>query len=530
MARKWARQLIWGVAAAGLGGCRTPVPMVDAALQQIAAPIDTGFSALPASAKAPAQSKTDATPEPLPPPKAEQKSKFEELLKVPPELPGAEAEPIRVSGSREERAAATRKLYEKPLPPLAQDVPRQPGPNGRPLTLADLQALAASNSLTLRQAAFDVEGARGNLIQAGLLPNPNVGYEGDTIGSGRTAGQQGGYIEQTIKTGGKIRLGQASAAVDYANAQVALRKAQVDLTAKVRNGYFAVIVAQENIVVARALIKLTDDTYRLHIERAAKAGLDAPFEPMALRVLAMQARTTLIQAQDRYISAWKQLAATMNLPDMPPTELAGRPDMPFPIYRYDEALARIVAGGHSELLTAQYGILKAQYQLRLAEVQPVPDVFARGVLQRDYTTPPFNASVNVQIGIPLAIFDRNQGNILQAHAQLGRAIEEVPRVRNDLAQRLADAFEHYQNARATVEYSREAILPDQVRTYRGVYSGYQLFPDKFGVSDIVNAQQTLATALQNYLTALAQAWQAAVDIANLMQTDDLFESIPAAKQ
>jgi cobalt-zinc-cadmium efflux system outer membrane protein len=218
---------------------------------------------------------------------------------------------------------------------------------------------------------------------------------------------------------------------------------------------------------------------------------------------------------------------------MPPTELAGRPDMPLPKFHYDEALALILAGAHTELMTAQNGIIKAQYQLRLAEVTPFPDVFARGVLQRDFTTPPFGASVNVQIGVPLAIFDRNQGNILQARAQLGRAIEEVPRVRNDLAQRLADAFERYNNARALVEYSRAGILPYQVQTYRGVYRSYQLFPDKISVADIVTAQQTLATAIQNYLTALTQAWQAAVDIANLMQLDDLFgqgsqavESIP----
>ena len=373
---------------------------------------------------------------------------------MPLELPGAEAEPIRVTGTKEERAAAIKKLYEKPLPEPAPDIEKQAGPTGHALTLADLQAMAAANSPTLLQAAADVENARGNLIQAGLLPNPNVGYEADTVGQGKTAGQQGGYIEQTIKTAGKIRLGQAAAAADLATAQVALRRAQVDLTAKVRGAYFAVLVAQETFVVDRALVKLTDETYRLHVERVSKANLDAPYEPMALRVLALQARTNLIAAHNHYLSAWKQLAAALNALDMPPTELAGRPDMPLPKFHYDDALAHILAGGHTELLTAENGILKAQYQLRLAEVTPIPDVLARGVLQRDFTTPPFQNTVSVQIGVPLAIFDRNQGNILQARAQLGRAIQEVPRVRNDLAQRLADAFERYNNARTLLDYSR----------------------------------------------------------------------------
>ncbi|MFL5340319.1 MAG: TolC family protein [Gemmataceae bacterium] len=520
MTRKWASRLFWGVAAAGLGGCHTPTPAIDATLQQIAAPIDAGFSTLPAAAQVPAKPKTDATPEPLPPPTPGAKAGPQ--IDVPPELPGAEAEVIPPTRTKEERAALVKKLYSKPLPLLAPDVPRQPGPDGRPLTLADLQALAAANSPTLNQAAADVEAARGNLIQAGLLPNPTVGFEADTVGSGHTAGQQGGYIDQTIKTGGKIRLGQASAAIDLANAQVALRRAQVDLTAKVRGGYFAVVIAQEIMTVARALVKLTDETYRLHLARVEKANLDAPYEPMALRVLAVQARMTLVQAHNRYVSAWNQLAAALNAPDMPPTELAGRPDMPLPKFQYEAAVAQIRAGGHTELMTAQNAILRAQYQLRLAQVTPIPDVLTHFALQRDYTAPPFGTTVNVQIGVPLAVFDRNQGNILQAQAQLGRAIEEVPRVRNDLAQRLAEAFERYNNALALVQASRADILPDQVRTYRGVINSYQVVPDKIGVADIVNAQQTLSTAIQNYLTALTQAWQAATDIANLMQLDDLF--------
>jgi outer membrane protein TolC len=61
-----------------------------------------------------------------------------------------------------------------------------------------------------------------------------------------------------------------------------------------------------------------------------------------------------------------------------------------------------------------------------------------------------------------------------------------------------------------------------VRTYRGVLGRYQLEPDRITLYDVVNAQQTLATAIQNYLTALGAAWQAAVEIAALRQTDDLF--------
>ncbi len=54
---------------------------------------------------------------------------------------------------------------------------RSPGPDGRPYTLADFQRLAAENNPGLRQAASDVEAARGAHDPGWPLSQPDVGYE-----------------------------------------------------------------------------------------------------------------------------------------------------------------------------------------------------------------------------------------------------------------------------------------------------------------------------------------------------------------
>src|SRR5204862_4404673 len=114
---------------------------------------------------------------------------------------------------------------------------------GPPLDLAQLQGMALANHPALRVAAAAVESARGAAVQAGLPPNPTFGFEADTIGSGGTAGQQGAKYEQLIKTAGKLKLAQEAALMNVVNAQVALRRAQIDLTAQVRGTYFGVLVA-----------------------------------------------------------------------------------------------------------------------------------------------------------------------------------------------------------------------------------------------------------------------------------------------
>ncbi|HXG10088.1 MAG TPA: TolC family protein [Gemmataceae bacterium] len=456
-----------------------------------------------------------------------------ERLQIPPEVPGAEAPPIRLPPADpknlKEREEAINRLFP-PLPPLAPDVVPAPGPDGRPLSLDQLQRLALDNSPVIRQASADVAAAHGAAVQAGLYPNPVAGYQADQVGTADTAGLQGGFLEQTIVTAGKLTLARAAAWLEVRNAEVALRRARIDVFTQVRAAYFAVLVAQENVRIARAMSRLTDEVYRIQVElvRSAQA---APYEPLQLRVLALQARANLVQAQNRYLAAWRQLAAALGLPGMPPTELAGRPDAALPMYHYDEVLARVL-GTHTDVLTAQNDVLRARIDLRRAQIVPVPDVMVRGLVQRDHTTPPFPTVVSVQVGVPIPVWDRNQGNIQRAEAQLFRAEQQVQRARNELTARLAEAFARYQSSRTLLDYYRHHILPDQVRTYRGVYQRHQQDPDRVTFGDIIVAQQTLAATIIAYLGALGDFWAAVVDVAALLQTDDLFlaadpECLPA---
>src|SRR5208337_3616770 len=186
-----------------------------------------------------------------------------------------------------------------------------------PLALVQLQSIAVTRNPLIRQAASDVEAARGAMIQAGAYPNPHVGYQADDINTGSTAGYQGGGISQTIVTGGKLRLAKASAEVDLHNAEVALRRARYDLATQVRSNYLGVLVARERIKVNNALAQFANRVYRLQARRVV-AGQAAAYEPLQLRVLAVQAQTQLIQSNHDYEAAWRKLAITLNCPDMPP--------------------------------------------------------------------------------------------------------------------------------------------------------------------------------------------------------------------
>ena len=460
-----------------------------------------------------------ADEEPIAPGAREPSSQQKRRLEVPSDLPGAEAPLIRLPrfdpNNTGPRRRAIADLFPN-LPPLGSEFIARDGPA---LSLDDLERIAREHNPAIPQAMAAIRAAEGAAIQAGLYPNPTAGYEADNIASANTAGFQGGFVEQAIKTGGKLPLARAAAQVGVENARVALRKAYVDLSHQVRGAYFSVLVAQENVRVSHALAKFTEDAYQLQTE-ITKGGQATVYEPMQLRVLAFQARSNLIQARNRYTAAWKQLAAAVGVPGLRPAPLSGRVDAPVPLVHYDAALVRVL-NGHTDVLTALNNIRQARINVQVAYASRIPDVQTHVAVQKDFTAPPFNTTVNVAVSIPLPIWDRKQGDIQQAEANLASAFEGPHATRDDLTNRLADAFERYDDNRILIEYYRKQILPDQVRAFRGVRERYELEPDVVAFSDIVNAQQTLATTVTSYVTTLGSLWTAVVDLAALLEADDL---------
>jgi outer membrane protein, heavy metal efflux system len=452
---------------------------------------------------------------------------LQKRLAVPAEMEGAQYAPITIP--LKDGKADLPKLVEEvnkrfpPLPAIGLDPQPGPGPEGRPLTLADLQQLAHANSPLLRQAASDVAAARGTMIQAGAYPNPSIFLQGSTVGP--SGGPSfGPFFDQTIKTMGKLKLAQAAAEMDLENAKLAYRRAETDLMASVRSGYFSVLVAEENIRQNRALVLLTDELYKVHVD-LLKGGTVALYEPMQMGVFAGQARAALIQARNSYTMAWKQLASSMGLPGMPPAQLVGNiRRLPIPQFRYDTCLTHVLAN-HTDVATAAFGIAKARYNLRLAEVTPIPDVSFQAGITNDETQPgPNRVTGQFQMGVVLPIFDQNRGAIIAAKGALVRAIEQPHQVQDDLTARVADAFNRQnQNFDVLDLYQRE-ILPKQVQAYRStVQRHFGGVVGDIAFNDIVTAEQNLVAVIGAYLGILQNEWQAVADLGSLLQTNDIFQ-------
>src|SRR5262249_4888481 len=119
---------------------------------------------------------------------------------------------------------------------------------GGPLTVTDLELMALQGNPTLAQAAAAVDVSRGKALQAGLYPNPTVGYRGENIGIEGSAGEfQGGFGQQTIVTAGKLRLSRAKYDREAYEAEGLALAQQYRVLNGVRNRYWELLALQRMI-------------------------------------------------------------------------------------------------------------------------------------------------------------------------------------------------------------------------------------------------------------------------------------------
>src|SRR5262245_59395089 len=99
------------------------------------------------------------------------------------------------------------------------------------LRLEDLERMALRNNPTVAQAEDAVRAAEGRRVQAGLMPNPIIGYAGEEL-SLRAFGQKSEhyiFAEQEVPLGGKLKKSGAIYARErmQAQAEAAAQKQRV---------------------------------------------------------------------------------------------------------------------------------------------------------------------------------------------------------------------------------------------------------------------------------------------------------------
>jgi cobalt-zinc-cadmium efflux system outer membrane protein len=393
-------------------------------------------------------------------------------------------------------------------------------PGDIPLSLENLLTLAEQNHPVLSVARARIDSAQGRLVQVGLYPNPTMTPRVDelnnTLGRG---GKPGVTFSQEIVLFHKLKLSReaASHGVDAADAQALTD--YYDLRARVRMAYTELLTAAGELEVNREVTGITERALAA-AKKLEKAGTATRPDVVRAEVEREQSLIRLTVSQRRLEAAERLLTAAVGLPRLPAGPhgplIVGKLDGPSPVLNW-EAIYQTMLSRSSELLQANALVAQAEGLLRRAEADACPNITV--------TYRPVLNTIDkcyeqlIEVGAPIPIWNRNQGNIQAARAEVARTQADVHQVELSLTQRLTAAYQRYTTAQGQESAYRERIIPGAEEALKLVAIGYEKGDPKYDFTTFLQAEQTLAQARLSEVQVRGDLYRALAEIQALIQDD-----------
>lgn len=417
------------------------------------------------------------------------------------------------------QATHVRLLTSEPLPPSAAAAP-EAVPAGRTragLSLAELEQMAMGSNPSIARAASLVAAARGNWVQVGLPPNPNIGYEGQQIGSGGQAEQHGVVIGQEVVAPGKLKLNRAVASREIAQAEQELAVQQFRVRTDVRIAFFRALLAQRQIDLTIELVRMNQQGLKV-TEALLRAEDVSKIEVLQARIELENAEILAQNARNRHLAAWQSLSAVVGQPGLCPQPLCGEVDLVVPIGCFGEVMQRLLASS-PEIAAASANIERARFALARARVEPRPNVNVEGLINVVDNGIGGKPDAGILVTLPVPIWNKNQGGVLKAEQELAAASAALSQLELDLQNRLAPVYERYANARGQVERYRARILPaagESLKLTRQTFSAGEI-----GYLNLLTVQRTFSQTNLSYLEAVRELRTAEAELDGLLLTGSL---------
>jgi cobalt-zinc-cadmium efflux system outer membrane protein len=407
--------------------------------------------------------------------------------------------------------------------PLLSQAPSVPAPqllqgvaSRAPRKLEDFLAAADKNNPTLQQAAAIVRRAQAEAKQAALYPNPSVGYEGDQIrGGSYGGGEQGGFVEQTIVLGGKLGLRRDIYEQQRRSDEVAAEAQLARVHNDVSQMFYDALSAQQMVAVRGRLLGVARDAVETAHQLANVGQADSP-DVLQAEVESEQADIDYTSAQRSYLEKFKALAARAGTPSLETSPLDGALDSP-PEMDADRVVDSIVQQSPT-VREAQQQVVVAQARLKDARREVVPDLQLKAGEQANLeqlNSDPARktgAQSFASVGIELPLWNRNQGNVQAAQADLEQARQEIGRTQLSLREQAEVLSQNYLSAKSEAERYRTALLPRARRAYDLYLEKYRNMAQAY--PQVIVSQRTLFELEVRYIDSLDRIWQNAIALQN----------------
>jgi cobalt-zinc-cadmium efflux system outer membrane protein len=382
------------------------------------------------------------------------------------------------------------------------------------ITLSTALVAALLRSPELSAFSWRARASEAEIIQAGLLPNPEVRAEVEDVGaSGEFAGidqaQATLRLSQLIELGGKRMARVRDASLTSALAGWDYEARRLDVFTATAQSFTEVLAQQQRLELAEEVVRLAEEVVGTARQRV-DAGSSPRTELTKAEIALAGARIEREQAARALNAARQRLAATWGAREPRFTRAEGNLENVRAVPPLVELRTRLEQ--NPDLARWATEIAQRDAAVALEKSRAIPDVIVTAGYRRLFG-PDENTFV-ADVLVPLPVFNRNQGAILAAQRRLSEAQDQQLAAGARLSADLTDAYEALAAAYGQISALRNAVLPSAKEAFDTVREGYR--EGRFSYLDVLDAQRTLVASRGQYVRALADYHQSTVAVERLI--------------
>jgi len=351
------------------------------------------------------------------------------------------------------------------------------------LTEDEAIAIALWNNAAFQELLADLGIARGDLIQAGLLPNPEFVYL-----FGVTDKPFKYLLEFPIDAIWLRPIRVKSTAREADRTADRLSQAGLDLIRDVRQAYADVLLAKERVRIAGEGVKLRGRVAEL-AEKRLTAGDISPQEAATAKIDSLQADQDAARISFDAPVAEERLRNLLGIGTYRgPLPLDASPTPPCVTFDAD-ALTQQAMASRPDALAATEAVAAAQARLKFAKLG-----WVRLLGIADATSGKESHVLGPALRFTVPLFNRNQGGIARAEAELERAERNRQTVAYQIILDVQRSYLQFRQACTELEVLRTKVRPEVEGAVRRAQGAYQE-----GNVTIFIVLETTRQLLDNYL-------------------------------
>ncbi|RUR10050.1 TolC family protein [Legionella septentrionalis] len=291
-----------------------------------------------------------------------------------------------------------------------------------PLGLKELTQLAIQNNKDLKAARLNIAIAEARLVQAGLWSNPslNINNNDDRVFNNEGEYSRSINFNQAFPISGRIGRQKTVARIDILRAHAEVCEAIRQLSAKVANAYFAVVVAENRMQQLNYLQRINQELVRVIHNRYHAAEI-SELDDNSARIEYARIKQEKQLLESRLISQYTLLNQLIGQAPNSPLKV----EKTITIANKIPSLRALIPHALNHRPDRQSLLLaghRAEADRRLAQTERFADWNVGIGVQQDKIVvegaPPQQAdrTLGISLSIPLPLLNRNQGRILEASA------------------------------------------------------------------------------------------------------------------